>query len=384
MSLGRLIPLEGWEAIKCFPPVLSAITNQIGIITENEGQANVELLEQLEQSVASLFILSACCLDESLRSKGLLLLTNFAKNVELKESIDEEMLFSFITCPVFTRRSDGLQYSLASRSYPLLSKVLYEKESFIISGLNHPDSGARKQALFICKQLIQAKQPGVNNLLYCRKDDLKSWSDMWNSFFILYDTFQEPQSHLLEPLLPMLPQLLTLMGLGWWECVMRRAFENTSVAVRKKLLEHLITVFPFSEFSELRDSETFVFGCMLELVDNSYLYSAIDFTRLVSPFGLLVTKFYGEFFEMAKDQESRSLRVLLLVQKLAGLTSNMAIIFLMNAVLQTDNIEFSGLDLNTIVSLAEHRGFTTTRPESCSRSSSSKRSQGFASFNNSQ
>lgn len=371
-KLASGIPLEGWEAIKSVPGVLETVTDAAGIVFKKTSDVD-ELFDQLqalsEPSAAAIFILSALCLVEELRSKTLGVLSVVCRKVG--EVYDASMIFQFINCPVFARRSDGLSFVLAARLLSLIQDLVYDNTQFILNGLNCQDATARKQALFILKQIVAKAKPGDKSVLYCSSLD---WQGSWNLFFLLYDTFQEPQSHLLEPLFPLLSSFMVedsrcSLGMSWWESIVRRGLENTSVAVRKRLLEHIIIEIPIEQYPCLQQADDFVFGKLLDLVDNSYLYSAIDFNRLVSPFGLSVTKFYVKFFGLAKNDQDRRARLLKFFGRLDSLKSNMAIVFLLNALLESLPIDdlIQQNQLSILLHLAEHRGFHNHKARSMLR-----------------
>lgn len=378
-KLTRLVPLEGWEAIKSCPVVLSMITKSAGIINSSERDLEADELVGLFQDLSLqddpsiIFICCTLALDDELRLKALSLLSTSAKIIS---NIDHVLVFEFISISVFVRRPDGLNFILAARLLSIIQPILYSNQKFILDGLNHEDGIVRKQSLFMLKYIIvTAPKEGSENVLMYEKESLKSWNESWSTFFLLYDTFQEPQSHLLEPLFPLLHSFLMpdgprKMGFSWWECIVRRAFNNTSVAVRKRVLEHIIIELPIQEYPVLCKAESFVFSSLLRLIDNSYLYSAIDFTRLVSPFGLSVTRFWTKYLSLVDSEEERFERVKRFFSVLKELTSNLAIVFILNSFLEIKTIDgllSKDADLEVFNILAEHCGFHNSKARSMLR-----------------
>ncbi len=128
-----------------------------------------------------------------------------------------------------------------------------KQESFaeaILDGLSNDSlETERRLSLFLKQPFDLASIKGTANLL--RRDDparllcwddVNKWYALWYNFCLLYETVQETQVHLIEPVLPLLETLLrpdndVWLGIPWWECIMKRAFANPADFSEKSSLE---------------------------------------------------------------------------------------------------------------------------------------------------
>ena len=140
-------------------------------------------------------------------------------------------------------------------------------------------------------------------------DDVNKWYTLWSNFCLLYETIQETQVHLIEPVLPLLETLLrpddhVWLGLPWWECIMKRAFANQAVSVRRVVLNAIIEL-NIKELPMLKASLGFLFGPLLNILSNSFLYAAIEAVQIHSGFGDKVAAFYKNFIDSFTDKHEK-------------------------------------------------------------------------------
>lgn len=201
----------------------------------------------------------------------------------------------------------------------------------LLDGLESDSSMARKESVRILKSIVafstaMADDPSKiipeefvdedcsTRIFVWRPDQKQAWIEVWTNFFLLYESLQQPQGHIIQPMLPLLKGFLyrkaldqPWLGLSWWETLINRAFNNDAVSVRKMVLESVLRL-PEDSFPALRSSLSFVFGSLLELCDVSSFYLPLDTTTYVSKFGELVVDFYARFLNTI-PKEHRSLAI---------------------------------------------------------------------------
>lgn len=196
----------------------------------------------------------------------------------------------------------------------------------ILDGLESDSQLARKEALRILKSLvafstIMADDPASidpgsfvdedsSSRIFCwRPEHKKAWIDAWSNFVLLYESLQQPQVHIVSPMLPLLDTFLKRrslsdpwLGLSWWEVLMAVGFKNDSIGVRRVALEGVLKLGE-ETFPALHTAQGFIFGQLLRLCDTTAFYYPIDTTRFVSRFGELVVRFYSRFLASIPSKE---------------------------------------------------------------------------------
>lgn len=244
----------------------------------------------------------------------------------------------------------------------------------ILDGLNHHDASARKGALFVLKMTVKFSthhrtSPAVSGgglQLFCWPDDriASLWSHKWSDFCLLYETMQETQVHLIEPILPLLDSLLrpsaegVWLGMPWWECVVARAFDNSSVSVRRLVLSAIVSL-DLKSLPALRSSVPFLFGPLLYILGNSFLYTAADTAKGTSSFGDAVVEFYTGFIESFEDRDDRRRSIRFYLSQIAEhLIGAVSMIYLVQPLMRIPPTPSLGSsDLQQLESLALNRSF---------------------------
>lgn len=217
------------------------------------------------------------------------------------------------------------------------------------AGLLSTDGAVRKQALFIAKQTVKFStlymQPPLESkrhygLFIWRPVERAAWGELWRKFFLLYEAVHETQVHILEPLLPYLNMLLpkedeskVSLPFSWWEIIIKRAFLADSAAVRKRIIETVLSADllprtkentsgsngetngntnleseggkekPQTQPSQVQSESAsplvaqFVMSDLLEALDNTSLYTNPEAPSQVSSFGLRVASFYAALLQ---------------------------------------------------------------------------------------
>lgn len=284
----------------------------------------------------------------------------------------------------------SLMTRLLSMFLPWASKdridpVLFEASCFdirqedefvqmILDGLSHQDASVRKSALFVLKLTVKFSVHHRTSStvsdeclrLFCWPDDkiASLWSRKWSDFCLLYETMQETQAHLIEPILPLLDSLLrpsaegVWLGMPWWECVVKRAFENSAVSIRRLVLAAIVSL-DLKSLPALRSSVPFLFGPLLYVLGNSFLYTAINTARGTSSFGDSVVEFYTGFIESFDDRDDRRRSIRFYLSQITEhLTGAVSMIYLIQPLMRVASTPSLGNDdLQQLESLALNRSF---------------------------
>lgn len=260
--------------------------------------------------------------------------------------------------------------------------------SLLQAGLLSTAGAVRKQALFITKQAVKFStlymQPPLESkrhydLFIWRPVDRAAWGELWRKFFLLYEAIHETQVHIVEPLLPYLSMLLpkedgskVSLPFAWWEIIVKRAFLADSAAVRKRIIETVLSadLLPKKsnnnsgsddkarennnlEAQEMkRESKVqvsndqlesasplmaqFVMTDLLKALDNTSLYTNPEAPSQVSSFGLRVASFYAALLQTS----AVSVRSFLEAVK-GNMRSATPCLFLIQALL-ADDLHFDG------------------------------------------
>lgn len=233
----------------------------------------------------------------------------------------------------------------------------------LLDALDSDNALTRKQALFILKKIVAFSTRAVDEVnsaslsaynedsserLFCWDPAKKGeWIEVWGRFFLIYETCQEPQVHILNPMLPMIRKFLEgpiersleepWLGTAWWETLTRRAFKNDSVSVRKVMCEAILSL-PVDELPRLKRSLDFLMGPLLQMCDVSSFYLPIDTSRLVSQFGELVVSFYARFLSDFDDDVEQAKAIRLYIERLTSVIKGPTpVIYLLQALLEMTN-----------------------------------------------
>ena len=253
-----------------------------------------------------------------------------------------------------------------------------KQESFteaILDGLTSDDSETRKRAFFVLKATIRfSKHQGRCQSLekddparLLSWDDVNKWYTLWSNFCLLYETIQETQVHLVEPVLPLLETLLQpdqdiWLGMPWWECIMKRAFANPSVSVRKVVLNAIIEL-NIKELPVLRTSVSFLFGPLLSILSNSFLYAAIDAIQIHSGFGDKVATFYKNFIDAFTEEQEKAQCIRFYMKQLSiNAVGAVPLLFLVQPLMEIEDFPvLCSDDVKSLEALALNNGFHNPR-----------------------
>lgn len=224
--------------------------------------------------------------------------------------------------------------------------------SLIRAGLLDNEGATRKQSLFILKQTVKFctfyMQPeeeaarcgqGECRVFFWRPVDRERWSEAWRRFFLLYESIQETQVHIVEPMLPLLKTLIadatSLLDRFWWDIILYRAIAGDSGHVRRLIIQTVMEM-DVGSMPRLMEARDLLFGALLEAIDSTALFQTDveEGTMVVSPFGMTVARFYATYL-MAVDANVRGAEIeYFLSQVAATVRSATPALFLLQSLLQ--------------------------------------------------
>ncbi|KAI9205430.1 uncharacterized protein BJ171DRAFT_73455 [Polychytrium aggregatum] len=181
----------------------------------------------------------------------------------------------------------------------------------IQTSLEGSDNVAMKYSLFLLKRVVDFSKQfhsklSQNDRPWTRyfqwsSADTKTYSAMWDEFFLLFDTMQESYPHLVVPILPKLSAFMqpkesrgsTLkIDVSWWCLLFERGCQNFTLVIRKKVIEYILS---------LEDSLTLLLGQQWKFltdffhkhIDVTMFYTIPGLGLFISPMGEKLKEFIG-------------------------------------------------------------------------------------------
>ncbi|XP_047119243.1 probable methyltransferase TARBP1 [Schistocerca piceifrons] len=172
-------------------------------------------------------------------------------------------------------------------------------------GLMHSDLSVRKQALYLTKRAVditfQRDNCNSENLpesLVWRSCQMRSdFLKLWHDLFLILETLEEKQVHLIKPVLPMIQRLSTGTSewhKSWTLCIFQRLLKHDNNTVVKWGVTHFINL-NLVYFTALGDICTnMLFVNFMDAINNTALYATRDSTlKLSDTVESLVTLFHA-------------------------------------------------------------------------------------------
>ncbi|PJF18675.1 hypothetical protein PSACC_01518 [Paramicrosporidium saccamoebae] len=220
-----------------------------------------------------------------------------------------------------------------------------EFTALIRTGLGSGEGAVRKQTVYILKQTIKFctfyLQPPLprseaDNTFMWEAIDRPKWGEIWRKFFLLYESMQESQVHIVEPMIPLLRSLIAgpvdekpALGKSWWVLLIQRGFCCNAVNTRRLVLGSVLEM-DLAEYPRLWGADDFLYGTLLEALDSTSLYQAnADAPTTVSEFGMTVARFYCGYLQTSTDRSV----VKYLEQVATRMRSATPVLFLLQALL---------------------------------------------------
>ncbi|KAI8096188.1 uncharacterized protein BX664DRAFT_323334 [Halteromyces radiatus] len=276
----------------------------------------------------------------------------------------------------------GLDAISLKNDSPIVYLDLRFKDDFFMilqSGLRSDDSLARKYTSFILKRVIDfskryskiidndtTNQHSWTKYFEWSMDKSDEYTNLWDDWFLLYDTMHETVVHLVEPVLPRFESLLCSTSLhldaSWWTLLLYRGFNNETSNVQKLIWEYLFARQNTNTLNQLVSQQDFFFGSLLKSLDNTSIYSVNSQGTLVSPFGERLKLFISHIIQNFKDDNAKKKFIRQLIHHLAHvISSHILILYIMESLAETKYIAcWGGEELKSLRYLVDrHRHFNT-------------------------
>ncbi|XP_064094349.1 LOW QUALITY PROTEIN: uncharacterized protein LOC135206784 [Macrobrachium nipponense] len=182
-------------------------------------------------------------------------------------------------------------------------------------GLVHPDSLSRKISQFILKRAVDfclSCQSGHITCSYFFWDDSHKLElkNVWNDFFLLLETLEEKQSHVVRPVLDKLDKFIgttssKLIHVAWMLTVFKRIFDHDNKSIKFWGVMKLLKL-KLSEFSVANGVLSFVNSILITVLSDYSLYNReINFSQPNVKLLPSVGEEYGNFLtNMILDMDS--------------------------------------------------------------------------------
>ncbi|KAL1922521.1 uncharacterized protein VTP21DRAFT_10060 [Calcarisporiella thermophila] len=176
----------------------------------------------------------------------------------------------------------------------------------------------RKIAIYVLKRVINytTQQRGLTTELpwtkYFQWDDdrSKEWISIWDSFFLLFDSFFEAAAvHLVKPLLPAIAKFLSPaegspnIHPSWWTLMLKSGLKNEILNIRKTLLRYIFSLEDKRALVTLGRQHEFVFGQLMIALDNPALYHVPTLGTCVCGMGEALRTYVGRSIAAFEDLE---------------------------------------------------------------------------------
>lgn len=145
--------------------------------------------------------------------------------------------------------------------------------SYLQQELLSTDRSVCKYALYIMRKFIEFQTNSI-------EETLLSGSDLrapWETFFLIQETLEEKQSHLILPVLELLPKTQNL-PMNWYYVLMTQLLRHDNTVVLQCGLTYAVTNIRFdAESISGDDLINEFFACLMNGLNNTFLYAKTDF-----------------------------------------------------------------------------------------------------------
>ncbi|CAO3587682.1 unnamed protein product [Absidia cylindrospora] len=278
----------------------------------------------------------------------------------------------------------GLDPISAQVDFTLAPLDLRCNEDFFViiqSGLRSDDALARKYTVFILKRLIDFSQKHqcLPTTSESENQQRSSWTkyfewsvaksdeytNLWDDWFLLYDTMHESVIHLVEPVLNRFESLLGSSGMcldtSWWILLLYRGFNNEIRSVQMVIWEYIFARQNSNTLDQLAAQPDFFFGAFLKSIDNTSIFSVSTQGIMVSPFGEHLKSFMAHIISNFTSIDDKKRFLKQLIHHLAHVVnSHVLILYIMESLAEADSTScWSSEELKSLRYLVDrHRHFS--------------------------
>ncbi|KAH6586359.1 hypothetical protein BASA61_006589 [Batrachochytrium salamandrivorans] len=266
----------------------------------------------------------------------------------------EEMPFRIIQAGLCSHDSTELKYSQF-----LLKRFVYFSESYRTE-CNATDGTHQWTSFFSWPPSVGGRAGAASTKLVVK---------MWEEFFMLFDTVQEPYVHLIEPLIPKIANLLdqknvshtlgTKLHPSWWIVLVHRGIHNHSHPIRKRMLDVVISVSQPNLLEILAADLDFTAGTLLSQVDEPSQFAVPGLGIFISPFGEKLSQFVVNIALSIKTRSESHKFISRMIQSMQTFNTRLGVIFVLQGLAllgtRTESPDtarcLTSVDINALISL---------------------------------
>ncbi|KAF4524335.1 hypothetical protein B566_EDAN015888 [Ephemera danica] len=170
------------------------------------------------------------------------------------------------------------------------------------TGVTHMDQATRKQARYLLKRAIGAavKRRAMIEVSSFTWDHSSSL-EVWDKFFLVIESLEEKQVHLIKPVLPIMESLFGLLSMKWALCSLNQVINHDNNFIVKWGISFFLQLPP------CEDTKTFTILKLLPVLNNSVIYQSDHYN--LSDISISLNKF---FHDIAVSQDGEFFRRLLI------------------------------------------------------------------------
>nr|KAJ3418092.1 Tar (HIV-1) RNA binding protein 1 [Polyrhizophydium stewartii] len=279
----------------------------------------------------------------------------------------QRLVFEIILRGLSGSDSTALKYSQF-----LLKRIVYFSESFGTGhSANVDDAGPKDSAWseFFFWPDASTHAAGVKQVL-----------KMWEEFFLVFDTVQEPYVHLVEPQIPKIGALLrkrSAKGLefslhpAWWIALLQRGAQNSAHPIRRRILDYVLSVRDPDQLAVLASSLGFTAGSLLRQLDEPSQFAVPGLGIFLSPFGEKLSEFLVSLCRAFPTREACFTFLSRTIGALPSFLTRVSVIFVLQGLAMLGDSEdcpdiarcLGAAEINAIVSLlVGERAVSVYRP----------------------
>jgi hypothetical protein len=219
------------------------------------------------------------------------------QNFELKSQLWELMAGQVDRDSVFMLLCSTIELFLQTEDLFVLNRD--EFWQLMHRGVTHADQAIRKQTRYMMKRAIDAAVTSrvTINLQHFYWDQTSSL-DAWNKFFLVIESLEEKQVHLVKPVFPIVESLFSSLNVKWALCGLNQVLQHDNNYV----IKHGVLL--FLKLAPCEDTKTFMICKVLPVLNNSILYQTKGTgkipevsTKLSNFFSSIATSQDGVFFK---------------------------------------------------------------------------------------
>ena len=195
---------------------------------------------------------------------------------------------------------------------------------FIAQGLSHLDALTRKRANYIFKRAMDApiafdidNNGNLHSLIpFMDLDNFKHQRKMWDDFFIVIETLEEKQVHLVQQVFGKISQLMSKvpksfetlslnkpLDINWILVIYKLLFQHQNQAIVKWSAQNFLTVFS-SNYIGYHEFVTFLCTTVLNALNSTKYFTYLQDLEIKCELEILLSQFLGSYLPLKSMPDS--------------------------------------------------------------------------------